>query len=31
MLTLDANLTGKWTLRIGYLGNYQQYKVNQLK
>lgn len=31
MLTLEANITGKWTLRIGYLGNYQQYKVNQLK
>jgi hypothetical protein len=31
MLTIDANITGKWTLRIGYLGNYQQYKVNQLK
>ena len=31
MLTIDANLTGKWMLRIGYLGNYQQYKVNHLK
>lgn len=31
MLTLDASLSNKWTLRIGYLGNYQQYKVNQLK
>ncbi len=31
MLTVDANLTGTWALRIGYLGNYQQYKVNQLK
>ena len=31
MLTLDANLTGSWALRIGYLGNYQQYKVNHLK
>ena len=31
MLTLEANITGKWTLRIGYIGNYQQYKVNQLK
>ncbi len=31
MLTIDANLTGKWTLRVGYLGNYQQYKANQLK
>lgn len=31
MLTLDVNLTGSWMLRIGYLGNYQQYKVNRLK
>ncbi|MBQ7420143.1 MAG: DUF3316 domain-containing protein [Prevotella sp.] len=31
ILTLDANLKGSWMLRIGYLGNYQQYKVNQLK
>ena len=31
MLTLDANLTGSWALRIGYLGNYQQYHVNHLK
>jgi hypothetical protein len=31
MLTIDANLTGKWMLRIGYLGNYQQYKINHLK
>ncbi len=31
MLTLDANLSAKWALRIGYMGNYQQYKVNQLK
>ena len=31
MLTIDANLTGNWALRIGYLGNYQQYKVNDLK
>ena len=31
MLTLDALLTRSWALRIGYLGNYQQYEVNQLK
>ncbi len=31
MLTIDANLKGSWALRIGYLGNYQQYKVNNLK
>ena len=31
MLTLDAAIAKKWTLRIGYLGNYQQYKVNNLK
>ena len=31
MLTFEANIIGKWTLKVGYLGNYQQYKVNQLK
>ena len=31
LLTIDAQLSSKWTLRLGYLGNYQQYKVNNLK
>ena len=31
MLTLDTRISDSWMLRIGYLGNYQQYKVNQLK
>lgn len=31
MLTLDAELSRSLTLRIGYLGNMQQYKVNNLK
>ena len=31
MLTVDATLTRSLTLRIGYLGNMQQYSVNHLK
>ena len=31
MLTLDANISRRITLRIGYLGNMQQYKVNNLR
>ena len=31
MLTIDAKLSNSWALRLGYLGNYQQYKVNNLK
>ena len=31
MLTVDAAISSKFTLRIGYLGNMQQYKVNDLK
>ena len=31
MLTLDWNTGKKWSLRIGYLGNYQQAQVNNLK
>ena len=31
MLTLDAAITDKLTLRIGYLGNIQQMKVNNLR
>lgn len=30
-LTLDWQTGRKWSLRIGYLGNYQQAQVNQLK
>ena len=31
MLTLDWQATAKWAIRIGYLGNYQQAAVNNLK
>jgi len=31
MLTLDASISPKFTLRLGYLGNMQQYKVNGLR
>ena len=31
MFTLDARLSSKLTLRIGYLGNMQQAKVNNLR
>ena len=31
MLTLDAQLSDKLTLRVGYLGNMQQSKVNNLR
>lgn len=31
MLTLEAHLSNSYSLRFGYLGNYQQYKVNNLK
>ncbi len=31
MVTIDAELSGSITLRLGYLGNYQQYDVNNLK
>lgn len=31
MLTVDAQLSRALTLRIGYLGNMQQYKVNNLR
>ena len=31
MLTLDAAVSRKMTLRIGYLGNMQQAKVNSLR
>lgn len=31
MLTIDANIAKKITLRIGYLGNMQQAKVNDLR
>lgn len=31
MLTFDAQLSSKFTLRIGYLGNMQQAKVNNLR
>lgn len=31
MLTLDAQLTRRLTLRVGYLGNIQQSKVNNLR
>ncbi len=31
MLTLDAVISPKFTLRLGYLGNMQQYKVNNLR
>ena len=31
MLTLDWQVSAKWMLRIGYLGNYQQAAVNNLK
>lgn len=31
MLTIDASISHRLTLRIGYLGNMQQYKVNNLR
>ena len=31
LLTLDWKVTPKWAFRIGYLGNYQQAAVNNLK
>jgi hypothetical protein len=31
MLSLDWQASDKWSLRIGYLGNYQQAEVNNLK
>ena len=31
MLSLDWRTSEKWSLRIGYLGNYQQAEVNHLK
>lgn len=31
MLTLDAQLSSRLTLRVGYLGNMQQHKVNGLR
>jgi len=31
MLTVDANISSRLTLRIGYLGNMQQSKVNNLR
>ena len=31
MLTLDWQVKEKWSLRVGYLGNYQQAQVNNLK
>ena len=31
MLTLDARLSRRFTLRVGYLGNFQQADVNNLK
>jgi hypothetical protein len=31
MLTLEWQTGKKWNIRIGYLGNYQQAKVNNLK
>ena len=31
LLTLDWQVSAKWAVRIGYLGNYQQADVNNLK
>jgi long-subunit fatty acid transport protein len=31
MLSLDWQASEKWSLRVGYLGNYQQAEVNNLK
>ena len=31
MLSLDWHTSEKWSLRVGYLGNYQQAEVNNLK
>jgi hypothetical protein len=31
MLTIDWRAGEKWSLRVGYLGNYQQAQVNNLK
>ena len=31
MLTVDWRCSGKWSIRAGYLGNYQQAQVNNLK
>ncbi len=31
LLTLDWQASSRWTIRLGYLGNYQQADVNELK
>jgi hypothetical protein len=31
VLTLDWRASSKWSVRLGYLGNYQQAAVNNLK
>lgn len=31
LLTVETPISASWALRLGYLGNYQQFEVNQLK